>query len=88
MNKPTSVFIDYELESLKTDLANKVEKFNLYKATNTFPTKLGTQALGCWKNDRYSYDESSKMNSIFNDLATDICSSYSNLIIACRKKLS
>lgn len=88
MTKPTSIFIDPELESLKMDLIDKVEKFNLYKATNTFPTKFDTQALGCWKNYKYSYEESSKINSEFNDLATDIWESYSKFIIGCRRKLS
>lgn len=88
MDRPTSVFVDSTLESLRGDLISRVERFNLHLTFNTFPTKKGTQALDCWRNDRYSYDESLKLSKEFNDLASAVWISYSNLIIACRKKLS
>lgn len=88
MNNPSSVFIDTELESLKQILAKAVAQFNTYKATNTISTSLGTQALKCWKNKSYSYEDCRKMNREFNDLASEVWNAYSQLIIACRRNLA
>lgn len=88
MNNPTSVFIDAELEHLKKVLVGKVDRFNTYKATNTFPTSFGTQALRCWKNEDYTYEESRRIINEFNDLASSVWDAYSQLIITCRRNLS
>lgn len=87
-NNPNYVFVDPELEEYKLNLFSKVQEFLYYKAVNTFPTDLGTQAIYTWKNHDYDDKDKLRINKEFNDLATAVWSAYKELIYICNKKLN
>lgn len=85
---PDYEFVDYEIEEYRKRLFDAVDKFLSYKAINTFPTEIGTQAIYTWKNDDYDFKESLHINMEFNNLATAIWDSYKALINICKRKLN
>lgn len=86
-NDPNFSFIDIELEKYKNNLLASIDKFITFRCLNTFPTKLGTQAIKTWKNDNYTDEERSKINNEFNDLASNIWENYCSLIKVYKSKL-
>jgi hypothetical protein len=72
MKNSVFVFIDTELEALKQALVEVVYDFNVYRATNTIQTSLGTQTLICWENLNYYHKKSKKKKGKFNDLESGI----------------
>lgn len=85
---PDYEFVDYEVEAYRKRLFAAVNEFLNYKAVNTFPTKIGTQAIYTWKNDDYDYKESLHINMEFNNLATAIWDAYKAFISICKRKLN
>lgn len=85
---PDYEFVDYEIESYKRNLFDSVNSFLSYKATNTFPTNIGTQAIYTWKNDDYDFKESIHINIEFNNLATAVWDAYKAFISICKRKLN
>ena len=85
---PVTMFIDEDLEYLRQTLITDTKNFLLYKASYTYRTSYGTQALNCWKNYDYSDEESASMNREFNDLATSVWDSYCDLIKRFKRKLA
>ena len=83
---PENEFMDQELEYYKYNLFKKVQQFLAYKAVNTFPTPLGTQAIKTWKNDKISYEDKKKINAEFNELATAVWEAYAIFVRQCMKK--
>lgn len=80
-------FVDDEIEGYKLKLFQSIMRFLNYKAANTWPTDFGTQALGTWKNYDYTHEESRKIIREFNDLASGVWDTYSDLIRVCKRKL-
>lgn len=85
---PEYEFVDYEVEAYKKSLFDAVNVFLGYKAINTFPTKIGTQAIYTWKNDDYSVEESLHINMEFNNLATAVWDAYKAFVSVCKRKLN
>lgn len=85
---PDYEFVDCEIENYKKILFDAVDKFLSYKAVNTFPTDIGTQAIYTWKNDDYDFKESLHINMEFNDLATAIWDAYKAFVGICKRKLN
>lgn len=85
---PDYEFVDYEIEMYKKSLFDAVNVFLNYKAINTFPTNIGTQAIYTWKNDRYDFEECLRINMEFNNLATEIWEAYKVFIRICKRKLN
>lgn len=87
-NDPNYEFIDYEIEEYRKNLFAKVNEFLIYKAINTFPTDIGTQAIYTWKNYDYNSEERSNINMEFNNLATAIWDAYKAFINICKRNLN
>ena len=85
---PDYEFVDYEVEAYRKRLFAAVNEFLNYKAINTFPTNIGTQAIYTWKNDDYDFEERLHINMEFNDLATAIWDAYKAFVSICKRKLS
>ena len=67
---------------------NAIVEFLMYKATNTFPTRHGTQAIYTWENDDYDDKERAHINMEFNDLATAVWTAYKSFVKVCKRKLN
>ena len=84
---PSYAFINHEMESYKQVLFNSVRAFTGYKAVNTFPTNMGTQALRTYKNYKFTDEERRRERMEFNQLATDVFEAYNSFVINCRRIL-
>ena len=85
---PDYEFLDNEIESYKKQLFTAIVEFLMYKATNTFPTRHGTQAIYTWENDDYDDKERAHINMEFNDLATAVWTAYKSFVKVCKRKLN
>lgn len=86
-DNPRFSFVDSDLENCKIDLLNSIDNFIDFKCANTFPTKIGTQAIKTWKNYKYTDEEAFLINKEFNDLASDVWNNYCNLIKMYKEKI-
>lgn len=85
---PDYEFVDYEIEDYRKKLFEAINEFLSYKAVNTFPTNLGTQAIYTWKNDDYNFQESIHINMEFNNLATAVWDAYKAFVSVAKRKLN
>lgn len=86
-DNPEFKFVDKEIENYRIKLINIIYEFISYKAINTFPTEINTQAIKTWKNYKFSDKERQAINGKFNYLATSIWQKYCDLVQICRYKL-
>lgn len=86
-NNPDYEFVDEKINSAMKELFQSIENFVDFKAINTAPTNLSTQALTSWKNEDFTYEQHRELSMQFNELATEIWNKYKFLNRLCRVSL-